>query len=54
MSNFEKELARIEKAKQNNLNFFNNHLISKQLFNYNRMTLNGQKAKLTKEKSWRS
>ena len=49
MRNFEKELARIEEAKKNNLNFFNNHMISRQLFNYNRLILNGQKAKLIKE-----
>ena len=49
MGKFEKELARIETAKQNNLKFFNSYMISKQLFNYNRLILNGQKAKLTKE-----
>ena len=49
MNKFERELARIETAKQNNLNFFNSHIISKQLYNYNRMILNGQKAKLLKE-----
>ena len=50
MGKFEKELARIEKAKQNNLNFYNSYMISKQLYNYNRLILNGQKAKLEKRK----